>query len=246
MRRTFPQNDDKARILKDIIVWLDMGSHIHIPRYERRQTIVGERTVKVGTMGEIAPQFLSFGLLSDTERPPQGSIVKCMTNPNHDWGIARYVGHEPDHYVLAEIGNPGRILRMYNERLSVLVGIPWHVTAEGWERKMHEWAIKAMLERWNKRAKYLLRFRGAELRDGVLTIKVGRHIWVDTKRVETPEGIKMYRYRSRSFDIPVHKKTRLRDIVQALCDANFDAEWTDDELELDEEQTAAIQPRKVS
>jgi len=225
-------NNDKARILKDIIIWLDMGSDSHL-RCGKRETVVGTHAVKLNWEGEIAPQFVTFGLFNRSVEPPKGSIVKCGTNPDHDWGIARYVSHNDDHYVLSEIGNPERTLRMYNEHLSVLVGVPWHVTAEGWERQMYEWAIKAILERWNERATYPLRFRGAEVHDDILTIKIGRHIWAATVRRETPEGTKTFRYRVRSFDIPVNKKTRLKDIVKTLHTQGFDATWSDDELEPD-------------
>jgi hypothetical protein len=241
MRTRFAQNDEKARILKDIIVRLDSTRYLNTHR-EYRDTIAGKWKVEIDTWGEISAQFVP---LSSGVSLPAGSIVKCLTNPDHDWGVARYVRSEPDHYVLSEIGNPKRTLRMYNERLQVLVGVPWHVTAEGWERRMYDWAIKAMSERWNKRADYFLRFRGAELKDGVLTIKVGRHVWVNFTRRETPEGIKCYNYRQRSFDIPVDQKTRLKDIVQALCDADFDAEWTDDELEFDEKMTRELRPKAV-
>jgi len=237
IRTTFRELNDKARILKNIIVWLEMGSGLNY-REEKRETIVGERIVKVNWDGTIRPQFTYTTLYdADDKNPPTGSIVKCMTNPEHDWGVSRFISHEGDHYVLQEIGSK-RILNMFNERLDVLIGVPWHVVAEGWEYRMHGWAIKALSPRWNKHVDaFDHRFRGDELHDGVLTIKVGPHIWKDTVHKKVGDRTEVYRYRRRSFDIPVGPKTRLKDIVKSLCDQNFNAPWTEDELELDVKST---------
>jgi hypothetical protein len=244
-RRDFDKRDDKTRILMNIIDALE-STRILCHREEDRDTIVGRRRVIVGYKGRIAAQFIPFrtfgGSPADT-LPPEGTIVKCRTNPNHAWGISRFVKmhDEPGGFgeqvpLLREIGGE-RLLRMYNEGFDVLIGMREHELLEGWERQMYLWAIKALNPRWNKRADdFDFRFRGASVRDGKLTIEVGPHIFVDTVRRD--DG-RQYRYRHREFVIPVTPKTRLKDIVQALWDANFDAKWADDELEFDAELTRA-------
>lgn len=237
IKTNFQQKNDKARILKDIIFYL--GRSHAVPRREYRETVAGTRLVEVDYQGAVSPQFVYVGD-EVIDANLKGSIVKCMTNPNHDWGVSRFVSAESDHYVLAEIGTPSRTICMFNERLNVLIGVPWHVTAEGWERRVYEWSIKAMTKRWNERADYYLRFRGAKVHGGVLRMEIGRHCWVNTVDAETPDGVEVRRYRNRVFEIPVNSRTRLKDIVAALQDADFDAEWADDELEVDEESTAVL------
>jgi len=213
-----PRDDAKARILRNIVVWLNMGHNDD--KWSYVQTVAGERRVRVNYQGDPVAQFVRFG-----GQPPVGTIVKCMTNPNHDWGISRFVSApssdslaEP--YVLREIGSD-RLLNMYNEMLHILIGMPEHLLLEGWDRKMYLWACKAFTERWNPDADYFnTRMRKARIVGGCLNVRWSPHI------ISQPNGKRMF----REICIPVSKKTRLKDIVAALRDDDFAREWTDDDM----------------
>lgn len=215
------KDNDKERILREIIVSLDRAEHLTCTK-KMVETVIGPQLVKVDYHDKPVAQFVSLGIgkPKNIHPVPEGSIIKCLTNPNHDWGISRFVEAKPDYFVLREIGSK-RTLRMYNETFDILIGVPLFVLSEGWERKMYLWGERALSERWNKHANHFTtRCAGVGLNNNILTIKVRPHAFTLARK----------KYKNRTFNIPVSKKTRLKDIVQHLCDANFNAEWTDDEL----------------
>jgi len=222
----------RSQILQNIILWLDMYKYEQL-RYASAETILGTRHVSVTRNLKVVPQWLRIrGCWDDQVLPPVGSVVKLGGGMFFDdwWSISRFDGgtgnDRDDPWMVREIGGQGRC-RVTNAWLDVLIGVPQHLLAEGWEKKMFLWAEKAMNERHNKRVdEFNTRYRGADLIDGKLYIHVGPHAWVSTKKVGDVDMC----YRNRVFEIPVDKKTRLKDIIEALCDMNFDAEWSDDEL----------------
>jgi hypothetical protein len=255
MRRLRDRDSDKERILRNIALALDRAAHVSRDQREV-ETVVGMRMARVDCWdNEPVAQFIPLQSYTGVGcLPPPGTIVRCGTNPHHDWGISRYVqgsgNDRVDPWILREIGSD-RLLQMRNERLEVLIGVPAADLLEGWEWKVYLWSQKALLARYNEKAdEFDFRWRGAEVlhlkerpdttvirgsdshelhyeEHVVLRIQVGRHIWVDSKNI----GGVRYRYKYRTFDVPVHPKIRLKDIVADLVAQGCFSPWREDELE---------------
>jgi len=185
--------------------------------------------------GRPAAQFMSTGCAEAIGLPlKEGDIVRCFTNPNHDWGISEYVGIESSDggafgsvvWLLREIGGE-RILRMSNESLYVLRFMPQHLLLTGFRMKLWNWSQDAFTRRCNAKAdRYTWRWGGCEFDGDCMTVWVRHHVFGITKMVD---GVEMHAV-PKKVTIPCSRKTRRKDIVAAVNEATkTDCEWSEKE-----------------
>jgi hypothetical protein len=192
------KDSDKERILKNIILYLSNEA------YEGNKWV----TIRSGDSVE------------------KGAIIRCLTNPNHAHGISRYHSRILGGLMLQEIGHPKNLCRMTNEVFQKLVGMPYHMSTEGFEHKMVTWGHKSLSERYNKETDYF-NVRPYDVRligVSVLRIMTRPHIFIN------PSDHMNQMYKPRTYMIPVNKKTRLKDICSSLLEKEFNKEWTFDEI----------------
>jgi len=162
-------------------------------------------------------------------KPKPGDIVKCMSaREPHKWAIARFLeegegsggGWSGRYYLMQELGNPKSIVRMFNESLRVLIGMPASTFFEGHKRRVYDWARgKAFMHRYNgKNDIRWYRCGGVEMTNDTLTIWERCHIWGDQHRGY--DGTKVYA-QPREHEMHWDKNTRLKDIVKCMLDGGF-------------------------
>lgn len=203
-------DSDKTRVLRNILV--------HTTRSPYGDTVTTKEGVTIHVMfGQPAPQFMSRSSAELIGMPlVPGDIVKCSTNPNHDWGIAEYVEDLPAYSssLLREIGST-RLVRMINETLEVLRFMPPHWLLTGLKYKMYRFAMLAFYPRYNPYMNGDHRFRycgGVEVGDESINIWVRPHLFeMEMRRDE----VTIYA-QPRRIVVPYSRKTRLKDIVEAL------------------------------
>lgn len=211
--------NDKDRILTTLV------DELASSRLLGRQAdgLAGAHGIIADHNGFVRAQFLSDYLV----RPKPGDIVRCLTSRDHSWKISRFVedhgGASGGHYLLREIGSQ-RLCRIGNESLETLVGVHPHLLYEGHQHRVHRWAtVSAFQEKHNPSTnnRYAARPGRCEFLGDVVRVWVRAHIFSDEKVVD---GVKLYAQRWH-VDVPFTKRTRLRDIVQALTDAGFPREF---------------------
>ena len=217
VRKREREIQDKVRVLQAIAI--ETAGSVH-NRMEIANT-PGGWTIRTA-FGRPSPQFLPLDLAKLLRLPLEpGDIIRCQTNPCHDWGISEFVESidGSDHYfLLREIGS-GRLMRMENESFDVLRFMPPNMVLTGDKHKMYRWANKAFSSRYNKHADYFKRCGGIKVGNEVLTIWSRPHVWCS---IANKDG--MIR-QPRKFTIPWNKKTRLKDIVAALVEQGFAEEF---------------------
>lgn len=178
--------------------------------------------------GNPAPQFIPVEMAETIGMSLQpGDIVRCVTNPNHAWGISEFVeqlGHSE--FMLREIGGE-QLLKMGNESLDVLRFMPPSRLYTGAKHRIYEWASKkAFHEKYNPDADYGKRCGGVEFEENTLIIWCRAHIWCMEKRGEN-DGETLYA-QPKKFTMEWSKKTKLKDIITAMKEQGFadDFEYT--------------------
>lgn len=142
---------DRERILTEIISRLTSTMMLA----EQKPTPKGRLWINYD--GDIAAQFVGTYVI----KPAPGDIVQCNTSFAPDWKYAVFLedhnGDKGGYWLLREIGGE-RTVRMFNESLSVLIGISPHVFYEGHQHQLHEWATSAAFsEKYNPKADYFVR-----------------------------------------------------------------------------------------
>lgn len=171
-----------------------------------------------------APQFIPTEMADAIELPlVPGDIVRCKTNPNHQWGISEFVektGYSD--FVLKEIGSD-RLLNMSNEALDVLRFIPQHLLYTGKKQQIYEWASqKAFSEQCNPQADHFKRCGGVSFDGDTLTIWCRAHIFCMEKKSE--DGRTLYA-QPKKFTLRWSGKTKLKDIIEAMNEQGFGNEF---------------------
>ena len=172
---------------------------------------------------KLVPQFVPIEMATDLKLPVKiGDIVKCCTNPNHEWGISELVERNGyDHWKLRLIGGDN-VLRMYNESFEVLRFIQQHFILTGLRWKIYRWCQKAFLLRYNDAADdYMTRFGGAIVDEQEATVWERPHIVAHEKQIngETKYVI------PRKHVIAFNSKTKLRDIVMEMQAGGFGSDF---------------------
>lgn len=169
-----------------------------------------------------APQFIPTIMAENIGMPlKKGDIVKCVTNPNHHWGISVFIEQRGySDWLLQEIGGD-KLLNMNNESLEVLRFMnPSHLYT-GKKYQVYKWGYKAFLERYNKNTDYFKRCGGIEFNEDNLTIWSRPHIWVMER---SKDGITLYA-QPKKFTMKWKDKTRLKDIVNSMNEQGFGEEF---------------------
>ena len=152
-----------------------------------------------------------------------GDIVRCKTNPNHGWGIAKLVeqtGHST--YVLREIGGD-KLCNMSNESVDVLRFMAPARLYTGVKYRIYKWATgKAFSERYNPGADYFKRCGGVEFNEDVLVIWSRAHIGAMNKKSDDGQTLHA---QPKRFTMKWSNKTRLKDIVTAMNEQGFQEEF---------------------
>lgn len=172
--------------------------------------------------GDASAQFVGTYVV----KPSPGDIVQCNTQFSPEWKYAVFLednnGANGGHWLLREIGGM-KTVRMFNESLSVLVGVPPHIFYEGHQRQLYEWATSAAFsERYNPKAEHLVRSGGAEFVGDILRVWVRPHIFIPDEK--TVDGKTVY-VKPWFVELKWSEKTRLKDIVDAMIAAGFPREW---------------------
>ena len=204
---------EKERVLKNILLQTTRCI------WDRSIQVINSWTL-MSRHNNIPPQFIPREMAKVINMPLKpGDIVKCSTNPNHDWGISEYrePGPEYSSWILKEIGSD-RLLRMFNEDLEVLRFMPEHLLYTGLKYKLWNWAQKAFWQRYNPEYEYTKRFGGAEFVDDKLIIWSRSHIW---RTSISPKMCPVLLAQPKKFVIEYDKKIRLKDIVFQMIDQGF-------------------------
>ena len=203
--------DDRSEVLMNIITRLVFTLSL------------GHRNSKgvwVDGRGDPEAQFVGSYLV----KPKPGDLVMCDTGSVGPWKFAYFVEDCVDYYMLREIGSD-KLCRISNESLSTLVGISQNMLLDGLRKKIYRWAThEAFWTRYNKKADhYHSRCGGVEfIEDNVIRIWIRAHIFSDEKKTE--DGTMLYA-QPWYTDIPFDRKTRLKDLVEALLAAGFGKKW---------------------
>lgn len=152
-----------------------------------------------------------------------GDIVRCVTNPNHAWGISELVKFKSSHeFLLREIGGE-KLCNMGNESIDVLRFMPPHLLYTGVKMKLYTWVTrKAFSEQYNPDANHFIRCGGVEFEGDTLVIWIRPHAFDCERRME--DGTTQYAH-PRKVTLKWSEKTRLKDIVSAMRDQGFADEF---------------------
>lgn len=170
--------------------------------------------------GNPGTQFVGTYLV----KPKPGDIVQCNTQFEARWKYAFFLedcgGDRGGYWLLREIGGKATV-RMFNESISVLIGISPTLLHEGHQHQLYVWAQRAFSTRYNPKADHFTKFGGADFTGDTLRVWVRSHIWITEKEVD---GKTLYP-QPWFVELKWSNKTRLKDIVAALLAAGFPREW---------------------
>lgn len=218
-----PPMTDRERVMMNIAV--DTSGTVH----DTFKRIEGGWTLRY-RFDRPAPQFIPT-VMADTIGLPlkNGDIVRCQTNPNHAWGISELMEQTGcGNYLLREIGGDA-LLNMGNEMVEVLRFMDGARLYTGVKNRVYRWASNsAFSTRYNPDADYWKRCGGVEFDGNKLKIWMRPHIFVAEKRQK--DGPVTYA-QPKMFELEWSKKTRLKDIVNAMREQGFaeDFEYGPDE-----------------
>lgn len=211
------KESDKLRVLRNIAI--DTSGTVH-DKMERLSIGWSMRF----RFRDPVPQFLPVELAQAINMPlKKGDIVRCVTNPNHPWGISEYIKRLDGYgeFLLREIGSD-RLLRMGNEMLDVLRFMDPSRLYTGKKHQLYVWASqKAFMERYNPNADYFKRCGGVEIVEDPNELRIWSrpHVWM-----QGADKNGMFS-QPRKMEIRWNKKTRLRDIVVAMNEQGFGDEF---------------------
>ena len=216
---------DRERVLLNIAV--DTAGTVH----DEMVRLKCGWTLRV-RFGKPAAQFIPTEMAAQLGMPLKpGDIIRCKTNPTHEWGISEFVeqtGYAD--FVLREIGSR-RLLNMYNESLDVLRFMTPSRLYMGAKLRIYNWASsKAFSERYNPHGDYFKRCGGVEFDGDTLTIWCRPHIWAAQKK--GGDGGMLYA-QPKKFTMQWSKQTKLKDIVNAMLAQGFS-----DDFEFHQEKPA--------
>jgi hypothetical protein len=172
------------------------------------------------TFDSPSAQFIPPELAERIEMPMRaGDIIRCVTNPNHLWGISELIEvHGNGNFLLREIGG-NRLCNMGNESVHVLRFMHPSRLYTGSKYKIYQWIItKAFSERYNPDGDYLKRCGGVQFDGDMLTIWSRPHIWSMEKVNESKETLYAH---PKKFTMQWSDKTKLRDIINSMKDQGF-------------------------
>jgi len=175
--------------------------------------------------GRPATQFMYPDFAKKLGMPLKaGDIVKCNTNPRHDWGISEYVEPCDDGAILRELAGT-RLLRMQNESFDVLRFHDPTLFYWGHKRVVYDWARgKAFNRASDDLDCFRTRCGGVEIDGDTLKIWVRAHIF-SMERVPKEEPKVTTYAQPFCVEMPWGPKTRMKDIVQALKDGGIANEF---------------------
>ena len=204
--------NDRERVLMNIAV--DTAGSVH----NTMKRVAGGWTLRF-KFDRPAPQFIPPEAAEALGMPMKpGDIVRCRTNPNHEWGISELVEQTGYADFLLKLIGGEEILRMGNESVEVLRFMAPSRLYTGTKHKLYRWATtKAFSEEHNPHADYFIRCGGAEFDGDTLVIWSRPHAWNSEER----DGDTTLYAQPRRFSLPWNEKTRLKDIVQAMVDQGF-------------------------
>lgn len=205
------EQSDRERVLMNIAV--DTAGTVH----DEMRRIKGGWALRF-IFDRPAAQFIPTLMARAIEMPlTAGDVVRCKTNPNHPWGISEHIKDIPDGALLRQLGND-RLLNMTNESFEVLRFMtPSRLYTEK-KFQLYAWASsKAFSKRYNPDADYFKRCGGVAFEGDQLVIWSRAHVWAQEKR----QGDATTYAQPKRFVLTWSKKTRLRDIVDALRAQGF-------------------------
>ena len=219
---------DRERILMNIAIATSGSCHDQMSALKNGWCI---RT----TFGKPSPQFLPLDLCNILQMPlEEGDIVRCETNRKHPWSISQFVKINSEdggyfgskEYLCREIGGD-KLCRIHNESLSVLRFISKPLLYSGKEKQVYDWGHKAFTHRYNPDADRLKRCGGVEVKPQEVIIYSRAHIFAQ----ERTKGDKTLYAQPRKFVVPWNKKTRLKDIIEAIRAQGFASDYEYGETE---------------
>ena len=204
---------DKERVLLNIAV--DTSGSI----WDKTERLQRGWALRFTVSGRPAPQFIPIELAEIINLPlKSGDIIRCCTNPNHDWGISEFVEQKGyADFLLREIGGK-RLCNMGNESIEVLRFMRPERLYTGLKYKLWKWAYKAFQERYNPNYSYFKRCGGVEFENDYLILWSRAHIWAMQKH---PKMCPVLFAQPKKFIIPYTNKTRLKDIVNSMEEQGF-------------------------
>lgn len=207
--------NDTERILMNIAIETSGNCH------NEMKIIIGRWQIRT-SFNKPTPQFLPLELCKLIEMPLEcGDIIRCETNRSHKWSISKLVEIGEEAWICQQIGGKD-IVKIYNERISVLRFMPKRLLLQGKEKKIYDWCYKAFLPRYNDKANYYKRCGGVEIKPNVAIVWSRPHIFDQEKLSKNKETLYAV---PRRFEISWNQKTRLKDIVKDIKAQGFDKDY---------------------
>ena len=202
--------NDRDRVMMNIAVHTSGSIH------DKMERLKGGWTMRF-RFGKPVAQFIPEEMAKAIDMPlVNGDIIRCFTNPNHEWGISELVERRGyAGWLLREIGGD-RTCDMQNESVDVLRFMPPALLYTGVKHKIYKWASRSVFSERHG-GDYLKKCGGVEFDGDELIIWCRPHVLALEKTVD---GERVYAQPKR-FTLKWDKRIRLRDIVSAMREQGF-------------------------